>query len=271
MNELTIIKKDGGAYIDSREVAAIIGKRHDHLLRDIGKYREIIAHGGLPKIGESDFFVESTYQNAQNKEMPCYLLTKMGCETVAHKLTGEKGVLFTAVYVSRFNELEAIERAELVAKGGMPAPRLGEYNACARIIVRAMQCYGATPERIIVFLKGIYEPLGICVTDDNDSETMQRMYTAKEIAETLGIYSLTGNPHSQAVSCIINENLCISDEHINVTTFKYGNRVGVSVRYDEYAAKSVNDWIIEYGYPDEVYGFARTFKIRHIRYPGLSY
>ena len=32
MYDLTIIKRNGGAYINSREVAAIIGKRHNDLL-----------------------------------------------------------------------------------------------------------------------------------------------------------------------------------------------------------------------------------------------
>jgi phage regulator Rha-like protein len=50
MNQLTIIKRNGGAYIDSREVAAYIGKRHDNLLRDIAKYRDVMAHRGLLKI-----------------------------------------------------------------------------------------------------------------------------------------------------------------------------------------------------------------------------
>jgi phage regulator Rha-like protein len=36
--ELTIIKQNGGAYIDNREVAEAIGKRHDNLLRDIDGY-----------------------------------------------------------------------------------------------------------------------------------------------------------------------------------------------------------------------------------------
>ena len=30
----------------------------------------------------------------------------MGCEILANKMTGEKGILFTAKYVDRFNEYE---------------------------------------------------------------------------------------------------------------------------------------------------------------------
>src|SRR5699024_12364961 len=44
--------------------------------------------------------------NKNNQTYPCYLLTKQGCEMVANKLTGEKGVLFTAAYVTKFNQME---------------------------------------------------------------------------------------------------------------------------------------------------------------------
>ena len=271
MYDLRVIKQNGGAYIDSREVADAIGKTHCHLLRDIRGYCDIIENGGLSKIGLSDFFVESSYLNAQNKVMPCFLLTKMACELVANKLTGEKGVLFTVAYVTKFNEMESAERAELEARAAKPAPRLGEYNACARIVVRVMQNMGAAPGRIIGFLDGLYEPLGITVSDgedegfeDEDDEFAgygSRTYTAKQIAEMHGIYSLSGNPHHQAVACILNENLYLDDRHKTVQTVDYGTHIGVSVLYDGYAAQAVEDWIIGHGRPGEIRGFGRTYRV----------
>ena len=71
--------------ITSVEVAQMVGKDHSKLLRDIRKYSEQL---GEAKIGLSDFFTESTYVTEQNKTMPCYLVTKKGCEFIAHKLTG---------------------------------------------------------------------------------------------------------------------------------------------------------------------------------------
>lgn len=52
------------------------------------------------------FFKESTYRTSQNKEQPCYLVTKKGCEFIAHKLTGIKGAEFTAKYIERFHQME---------------------------------------------------------------------------------------------------------------------------------------------------------------------
>ena len=54
----------------------------------------------------ANFFVPSTYLDAQNQERPCYLITRKGCDMVANKMTGEKGVLFTAAYVTKFEEME---------------------------------------------------------------------------------------------------------------------------------------------------------------------
>lgn len=40
--------------------------------------------------------------------MPCYRITKKGCEFIAHKLTGTKGTIFTARYINRFHEMQDI-------------------------------------------------------------------------------------------------------------------------------------------------------------------
>ena len=89
--------------IDSREVAEMVDMEHKNLLSKIRKYVEILDGS---KLSSPQFFVPSTYVNNQNKDQPCYLLTKKGCEMVANKLTGEKGVIFTAKYVNRFAEME---------------------------------------------------------------------------------------------------------------------------------------------------------------------
>lgn len=101
--------------IESREVAEMIGMQHKNLLLKIRNYIKILDSSKLSspqnqsanaKLRSLDFFIPSEYVNSQNKKQPAFLLTKQGCEMVANKLTGEKGVLFTAKYVERFNEME---------------------------------------------------------------------------------------------------------------------------------------------------------------------
>ena len=89
-------------YIDSREVAEMVGKEHKELLRDIRRYCEQLSQS---KIALPDFFTESEYEN-RGKMYPCYNVTKKGCEFIAHKLTGIKGTEFTAKYINRFHEME---------------------------------------------------------------------------------------------------------------------------------------------------------------------
>lgn len=81
----------------------MVGKEHNKLMRDIRTYIEQL---GESNFGHTDFFTESTYQTSQNKTMPCFLVTKKGCEFIAHKLTGVKGTEFTAKYINRFHEME---------------------------------------------------------------------------------------------------------------------------------------------------------------------
>ena len=102
---------NGQPTIDSREVAKMIGKRHRDLIRDIRDYIKVIKYSA--KLRSTDFFVESTYKASNGKVNPCYLLTKKGCEFVANKMTGKKGTLFTAQYVSLFNSMQVqIERPQ---------------------------------------------------------------------------------------------------------------------------------------------------------------
>lgn len=92
--------------IDSREVAQMIGKRHTDLLRDVKRYIEYMGESAERKIASGDFFKETTYFDSNNQQRPCYEVTKKGCELIGHKLTGKKGVLFTASYINRFHEME---------------------------------------------------------------------------------------------------------------------------------------------------------------------
>ncbi|WP_194750372.1 Rha family transcriptional regulator [Staphylococcus chromogenes] len=104
MQALQVIEQNNEFYVDSREVAEMVGKRHDNLVRDIKGYIKILEDSS--KLSSHNFFEESTYINSQNKIQPCYLLTKKGCDMVANKMTGSKGVLFTAIYVDAFHEMQ---------------------------------------------------------------------------------------------------------------------------------------------------------------------
>ena len=107
--------------LTSVEVAEMVEKPHNDLLKDIRRYIEQLDEG---KISRTDFFAESRYTDKSNRKKPCYLVTKKGCEFIAHKLTGAKGTQFTAKYINRFHDMEkrlakpltAIEQLQIQAQ-----------------------------------------------------------------------------------------------------------------------------------------------------------
>ncbi|RFB31992.1 hypothetical protein DZB91_17535 [Brevibacillus sp. VP] len=104
MKQLQVINQNGQLLVDSREVAEMIKVRHSDLLEKISVYIRYLENG---KFRSQDFFIPSTYKvEGNNKTYDCYMLTRKGCDMVANKMTGEKGVLFTAEYVTRFEEME---------------------------------------------------------------------------------------------------------------------------------------------------------------------
>lgn len=103
MNQLKIISIEGQLVTDSREVAEMVGREHNALLKSIRSYLQYLTQGGFAR---SEFFIESTYEDTTGRTLPSFLLTRKGCDMVANKMTGEKGVLFTAAYATKFEEME---------------------------------------------------------------------------------------------------------------------------------------------------------------------
>lgn len=120
------------AMLTSMEVAEMVEKRHDNLVRSINRYSAYIEESNnkvrqlkseLAKnetedsalksevaetevINLQEFWIKSSYADEQGKDRICYNITKKGCEFIAHKCTGKKGTVFTARYINRFHEME---------------------------------------------------------------------------------------------------------------------------------------------------------------------
>ena len=111
--DLTITTNEGKEIpvIDSREVAEMLESKHYKILEKLEGTKDGKTKGIIPILAAHDFvvsnyFIESSYKDKSGKENKCYLCTKLGCDFLANKFTGEKGILFTAKYVERFNEYE---------------------------------------------------------------------------------------------------------------------------------------------------------------------
>ena len=237
ISELTITNHNGTLVADSREVANMIGKRHDHLMRDIQGYAaaieksaETVAVPNAPKFGVVDFFIPSTYVDPKGETRPCYLLTKQGCEMVANKLTGEKGVLFTAAYVQQFNTMEKFIKGEkLDADEKFTIQRMKAEAALKNANARQAALWAkfsdmlSTPEH-----KQICAAYGTQVLNGGQMvlplPQVEKTYSAKEVGDMYGI-------SAQMVGRLANQN--------GLKTSEYG-----SLRLDKspYCDKEVETW-----------------------------
>lgn len=110
-NSYKVLKNNEGQAVQtipSYEVAKMMGKEHWEVLRMLEGSKDrkgIIQTLNDHQMGVVEYFVPSTYVDDKGETRKCYECTKMGCDMLANKMTGEKGILFTAKYVKRFNEM----------------------------------------------------------------------------------------------------------------------------------------------------------------------
>lgn len=149
--------------ITTLEVAEMMEVSHSDLLKklegrkDRKGYIQILNEGQMSVV---DYFVKSTYLDAKGEERPCYEVTKLGCDFLANKSTGEKGVLFTARYVRRFYEMEhQVRKVPLTEHPGEVANYLKAMD-------RRMEKEGVAPYKIAEAFKMVSEQFGIQLPDD---------------------------------------------------------------------------------------------------------
>lgn len=120
--------------ITTLEISEMIGARHADILKKLegrelkGKHVKgiidiLTQHNLVP----SDYFLKSSYIDKKGEEHTCYKVTRLGCDFLANKFSGEKGIIFTAKYVKRFYEMEeAIKAKERATIPESPTPAAGK-------------------------------------------------------------------------------------------------------------------------------------------------
>ena len=148
-----------GQMLTSMEVAQMVEKEHKQILKDIRRYTQQFNEG---KISPVKFFTESTYIDGKGESRPCYLVTKKGCEFIAHKLTGQKGTEFTARYINRFHEMEN-QIAVSVSPAEIP---LGELASYLKIMDKIAFRQNLAPHKIAANFKKVSAQFGVELTED---------------------------------------------------------------------------------------------------------
>lgn len=254
MKELTVFQHNAVDVVDSREVAEMIGKEHKNLLRDIAGYIETMTKSdkiSQLKIEPSDFFIESTFEN-RGKQYPCYLLAKKGCDMVANKMTGEKGVLFTAAYITAFEAMRQHIQSEAApkispdkeerAKNAAKRLHIMELNAKSRAasqMQRLWNAAGIQPQYQALTLNGYLD--GLSLPQEAFSGVCTHMLDATTIAKNLNIYSKSGKPHAQLVGAVISTLELLPGESAE-TPYSRNGHDGVSTQYATSVQSKVWQW-----------------------------
>lgn len=129
MSSLSILTKDESRKVESTyeknntittvEIAKMMDTDHSKILRKIdgdNSHVGIIPTLSEAQMGVVDYFQKSSYLDSKGESRPCYNVTKMGCDFLANKFTGAKGIIFTAKYVKRFNDMERREKEIQIPK-----------------------------------------------------------------------------------------------------------------------------------------------------------
>lgn len=155
---------DGELYADSREVAEKIERPHKELLRTIRNYCDVLNES---KIAPVDFFVEAEYIDAKGEKRPCYLITKKGCDMIANKLTGRKGVIFTAAYVSAFEKMhEQLSTQNSLQHFPAKSTSAGEVSSLIKNVRIVMERQESHPRKIAKQTELLLVHFGIPVIDE---------------------------------------------------------------------------------------------------------
>lgn len=105
--------------ITTVDIAEMMEMQHKNVLKKIEgdkKQKGILDVLTGLDIEPSDYFIKSSYKDTSGKENPCYKCTRKGCEFLAHKFRGEKGIEFTARYIERFHQMESVIKVCLLGK-----------------------------------------------------------------------------------------------------------------------------------------------------------
>ena len=240
MREELISNQPGNARIDSRNVAELLGKSHGRLVKEINKNINFLTDGNIPVY---DFYLERSYVDSAGRSLPYYLLTKLGCTMIASKIIGKKRLLFAAACTKHFDNVEFTERAELAA---IAAITLDEYKN---------KMEPDEDDEVV-----IDHNTGTPYTDlEHDGK-----YSVTEIALKCGMFSMHGNPHVQAVACILNEKLVIGGKHKSMQRAELGDIEGKRAVYDSQTVIRLVQWLIDNDVPDEIDGLWRTYYVNYI-------
>lgn len=177
-------RTEKGKHIDG--VIDILGK-HQMVLADSNEHQMVLVDSSEPQVGLADssepqmvladFFIESTYEDAQGKTRKCYKCTRKGCELLAHKFQGEKGIEFTIRYINRFHDMEEAIKQAQTQQNEQPRLAQSTSNTPIQMASKWRMENSSKIERLMRNMKldrkGVYHEILVRVGDFRDFDVVQ--------------------------------------------------------------------------------------------------
>ena len=130
---------------------------------------------------------------------------------------------------------------------------LSSVNMMIKNVKESLKEAKVEPIFIAAEVKRLYTDSGYPINAPliTDKETMPKLYDNTEMARELGVYSTTGNPHSQAIGAIIKK-LHVPESEIVRTAFSRNGHDDVTIQYKPSVFEDVKLWLAENGYPTKI-------------------
>lgn len=184
-DEMMILTPEKKNVITTLEIAKAMQMKHKNLIQKLegnNKLTGILQQLSKLNFQPSEFFIESIYIDEQGKPRKCYNCTRKGCEMLAHKFQGEKGILFTALYINRFHEME-----QQIAKNKQAVPkeqsRIARKREVSAISIRKSDWWSKNACKLCFICremgmdyKGIYHNFLVCASKKYDLELARIIY-----------------------------------------------------------------------------------------------
>lgn len=141
-------------------------------------------------------------------------------------------------------------------------PPLSSVNMAMKLQTEFAKAAGVAPEYIQAALSKAYDPYGIAIPSSCLPES-EKLYECGAVAQELGIFSKSGEPHNKAVSAIIGL-VGTQEGETKTVPFTVNGYSNATTKYTPAVMERVRGWLEEQGYPTVIHGAdGKNYTVRY--------
>lgn len=253
----------------SLQVAENFEKRHSYVLEAIDKK----IHSAENSAQYQNMFLVGTYRDSSGKENKLYYMTKDGFTFIAMGFNGKKADGFKLQYIKQFNQMEEHIKSgksnvsiDSETKRMNAEARLKNANSRqAKLLAELANDATTEVNKVLLQDRAVEILSGKKLLEKPTFK--QKMLDCKTIAERLGILTKSGEPHTTAVSQLIQCHVSIAEDESEIVPFFNGHKSGSMTNYAETVLDKVQEWLQVNNYPSKIQGVNKNY---HVMYGNIA-